>query len=210
MRESYLSIEFEAYTYKIPVWDAVKASVLEYTDFASGRFMNTLVTGTPKGQTEALDGMRPWAFVVDVVAGNADLPDDRSSKLTLTAISDVAKFVTAALDLDEWDKEIGMVGSTVSYNKVVTILERVTRRKFLVKRNSLAEMQELTKGDYMTAFVNQVRIAIEKGGLVVPPTLNERLSEVKAIGVEDWIAKWWGGVEIPEPRWTDDDFMRNV
>ena len=69
---------------KIPVWEATKTSGLGYTEFTCGVFMNTLGTGTPKGEVEALGGLRPWTFVIDMKARTADLPGDRNSRMTVT------------------------------------------------------------------------------------------------------------------------------
>ena len=111
--------DWDLYARKIPVWEAKKASGIEYTQLTCGIFMNTLGTGTPKGKTEALGGLRPWTFIINMKAGTADLPGDWNSKLTFTRTQDIEKLVAAALDLDRWEEEMGMVESTMSYNEVV-------------------------------------------------------------------------------------------
>ena len=49
----------DLYAGKAAVWEALRVSGLEYTRFFCGIFMNTLGTGTPKGEAEALGGLRP-------------------------------------------------------------------------------------------------------------------------------------------------------
>lgn len=96
-----------------------KASGIEYTQITCSIFMDTLGTGTPKGETEALGGLRPWTFIINMKAETADLPGDWNSKLTLTRTQDIGKLVAAALDPDRWEEEMGMVESTMSYIEVV-------------------------------------------------------------------------------------------
>ncbi len=191
----------DAYAHKEAVWQAVKASGLEYTKFACGLFMNVFVTGTPRAEEEALAGLRPWNFIVNVKAGTADLPGDGEAKATFTESRDVAKFVAASLDLDKWDEESGMEGSTVSLNEVVKLAEKVTKRKFLIKHNSLAELAEMINADPGTCFYNQIRLAIAEGKVTVKPTLNEKCPHLKPWHMEEWLEKWWGGVELGEPAW---------
>ncbi|KAF2213142.1 hypothetical protein CERZMDRAFT_96812 [Cercospora zeae-maydis SCOH1-5] len=71
------------------VREVVQQSGLEYTRFECGLFMSTLATGTPKdvtevgiregrqsGEEEALAGLRPWNFVINIRAGTADFAGD--------------------------------------------------------------------------------------------------------------------------------------
>ena len=46
--------------------EATKASEIEFIQFACGVSINTLGTGTPKAETEALGGLRPWPFVINM------------------------------------------------------------------------------------------------------------------------------------------------
>ncbi|MCJ1402168.1 hypothetical protein MMC11_005387 [Xylographa trunciseda] len=195
----------DLYIAKGPVWEATKASGLEYTNFATGLFMNAFVTGTPRGQEEALEGLRPWNFVVNVKLGNADIPGDGNAKVTMTTMGDVGKFVTAALDLEKWEEEMGMVGEDLTFNEVVAITEKVTKRKFLVKYKSFEELDELADNspDFIVKFANQIQRAMAKGGAIVPPTLNNKFPEIVPWRLEAWLEKWWGGVELGEPIWGD-------
>lgn len=207
MKDSELAYP-ELYEPKKPVWEAVKASGLEYTNFATGIFMNTYVTGTPRGQTEALEGLRPWNFVINMKDGTADIPGDGNAKVTMTTMGDVGKFVTAALDLEKWEEEMGMVGETLTYNEAVKIAEEVQKRKFLVRYKTTVEMQEMTKAeDRLVKFTYQVFVALAKGHGVVRPTLNEACPEVKPFTLKPWLEKWWGGLEFPEAAWGDGRLM---
>ncbi|KAI9878830.1 MAG: hypothetical protein M1830_010399 [Pleopsidium flavum] len=191
----------DLYAHKEAVWQAVKASGLEYTKFACGLFMNLFVTGTPRGEEEALSGLRPWNFIVNVKAGTADILGDGEAKATFTESRDVATFVAASLDLDKWDEISGMEGSTMSFNELVKLAEKVTERKFLIKHNSLTDLTEMINADPGKRFYNQVRLAIAEGKLIVKPTLNEKFPQVEPWHMEEWLEKWWGGVELGEPAW---------
>ena len=199
--------DWDFYAGKIPVWEAAKASGMECTQFTCGIFMNYLGTGTPKEGTEALSGLRPWNFVINTNAGTADLPGDGNTKLTFTRLQDVGKFVAAALDLDKWEEEMGMVGDSMSYNEVVSAIEKVTKRKMLVKRNSEEELKKLIEEVEGARFYNQVRLSIAQGKVVVKPTLNKLAPDVKPWTVEKFLETYWDGVEVGEAAWGKDTII---
>lgn len=199
--------DWDFYAGKIPVWEATKASGMEYTQFTCGIFMNTLGTGTPNGETEALGGLRPWTFVINMKAGTADLPGDGNSKVTFTRTQDIGKFVAAALDLEKWEDEMGMVGSTMSYNEVVTAIEKVTRRKMLRKETPEEELKKMIREDEGAKFYNQVRLSIAQVGAPVEPTLNKLAPEIKPWTVEQYLERYWSGVELGEAAWAKGNII---
>ena len=199
--------DWDFYAGKIPVWKAAKASGMECTQFTCGIFMNYLGTGTPKEGTEALSGLRPWNFVINTKAGTADLPGDGNTKLTFTRLQDVGIFVAAALDLDKWEEEMGMVGDTRSYNEVVGAIEKVTKRKMLVKENSETELKKLIEEVEGARFFNQVRLSIAQGKVQIEPTLNKLAPDVKPWTVEKFLETYWGGVELGEAAWEKDTII---
>lgn len=210
----YESIDL--YGGKGEVWDAVRASGMECTRFACGVFMSIFATGTPKpvtevgraegaksGEEEALAGLRPWSFVVNMRNGTVDLPGDGSTRFVVTDTRDVARFVVAALELEVWPEELGMRGSILSWNEAVAIVQRVQRRKFLVKENSVAELEvgcEVPE----KRFYNQVRLALVKGWGVVGDDLNRAFSDIRPMTAEEFVEKWWSNVEVGEPSWGED------
>ncbi|MCJ1406879.1 hypothetical protein MMC19_000949 [Ptychographa xylographoides] len=193
--------DIELYAAKRPVWESLKASGLEFTNFAPGVFMNAFVVGTPREQDEALNGLRPFNFVVNVKQASAIIPGDGNAKITFTTIGDVGKFVTAALDLGKWDQEMGMVGETLSFNEIVAIAEQVTHRKFLVKYKSIEEIEEIAAkapaSQPFLRFACQIEAALAKGAYNVPPTLNHIFPAINPWQMRDWLEKWWGGTELP-------------
>ncbi|KAM0713992.1 hypothetical protein Q7P37_010956 [Cladosporium fusiforme] len=189
--------ELSLYAGKKAVWEAAKASEMEVTRFSCGIFMGFLGSGTPKGVTEvgvreaaesgeqeALGGLRPWDFVVNCRAGTADLPGDGSAEVVLTDTRDVAKFVEAALVMGdgEWEEEMGMRGEVVSWKRIVEVLEEVQGRKFLVRENSVEDLERM----------------IEENEAL------RRFPDIRPLGVEEFVKKWWEGVQLGEPKWTED------
>lgn len=106
-------------------------------------FLNTMVTGTPKNQTEALGGLKPWNFIVDIPAGTADIPGDGKTPVPFTSTQDVGRFVAGSLDLERWEPVSGMAGDKKTYDEVVEIVERITggKRKMLRRYTSVEELR---------------------------------------------------------------------
>jgi uncharacterized protein YbjT (DUF2867 family) len=144
----------DLYAGKDDVIERLKQTKLEWTRFQCGLFMGVLATGTPKqmtevgtredrktGEEEALAGLRPWNFVINMKAGTADYPGDGSAPLIVTDIRDVARFVFCALDLESWPKILGMRGDVKSFKEAVAICEKVQGRKWLTRNNAPEELK---------------------------------------------------------------------
>ncbi|TKA61975.1 hypothetical protein B0A55_10669 [Friedmanniomyces simplex] len=206
---------------KAEVWTAAKAVAqetgMEVTSFQCGIFMSTFATGTTKavtevgkregaktGEEEALAGLRPWNFVVNMRAGTADLPGDGTAPIVWTEMRDIAAFVYHALSLDHWPEVMGMRGDVKSYRDILSIIKRVQGRKFLVKENSVDEMRSQAAGDPGKVFYNQVRIALVEGWGMVPETLNRAFPDVKPVSCEEFVEQWWRGFEVGEASWGED------
>lgn len=211
--------ELGLYAGKKLVWEAAKASGMEITRFSCGIFMGLLGSGTPKGvseegaaegiesgEEEALGGLKRWDFVVNCVAGTADLPGDGSGEVVLTCTRDVARFVEAALGMEDgtWEEEMGMRGEVLTWKGIVEVLERVQGRKFLVRENSVQELEKLAREREETRFYNEVRAMMAKGGGEVGDELNVLFPDIKPMGVEEFVRRWWEGVELGEPAWVED------
>lgn len=117
--------------------------------------------------------------------------------------------MAAALDLERWEEELGMVGSTMSYNEVVGAIEKVTKRKMLVKHNTEEELEEMIREDERARLYNQVRLSIAQGEAPpVEPTLNKLAPDVKPWSVEKYLERYWGGVELGEAAWAKGNIFR--
>ncbi|KAM3423369.1 hypothetical protein BST61_g804 [Cercospora zeina] len=179
--------------------------------------MSVLATGTPKdvteigiregrrtGEEEALAGLRPWNFVINIRAGTADLAGDGSAEMVLMDTRDVAKFVWEALSAEKWEPVMGMRGDVTSFRELVEKLERVTWRKFLVRENAIDVLEQEARENQSRAFYNQARTAIAKGWALVGDDLNKAYPQVKPASVDEFIEKWWAGVELGQPSWAVD------
>lgn len=209
--------DMDLYAGKRDVWNAVVASGMEYTRFSCGVFMGLLGTGTPKGVTsvgaeegaasgeeEALAGLRPWNFVVNVRAGTADVPGDGRTKGVFTDTRDVARFVEKALGMERWAEEMGMRGDLMDWREMVEVLEGVQGRKFLIRENSVEAMERVAREVEGKSFYNQVRVALVKGEGIVGDELNQAFPEIEPMSVKGFARKWWDGVELREPKWEED------
>ncbi|QIW96198.1 hypothetical protein AMS68_001716 [Peltaster fructicola] len=207
----------DAYKHKAVVRKAAKDAGLQVTQFNCGLFLSLLATGTPKpvtiigredgvesGEEEALAGLRPWNFVLNMKGGTADLVRDGSAKMTLTDTRDIARFVLASLDLPEWPEKLGMSGCVSSYKEIVAYVEKVQGRKFLIRENSIAELQALADSNPQARFYNQVRIAIDDGWALVNPDLNKAFPHIKPVTMEEFVDKWWMDVKLPAASWSED------
>lgn len=203
----------DLYAGKAEVFEAVKASGLEYTRFNCGMFMSLLATGTPKpvtevgeregcatGEEEALAGLRPWNYVVNMKDGTVDYPGDGTAKMVLTDTRDVAGFVYRALSLESWPGDLGMRGDVKSFAELVAIAEKVQKRTWLKKSTSIQELEELPE-DAGARFYNQSRLAFARGWGMVGDELNQAFPDVKPLDAETFVERWWSGVEMGEPSW---------
>lgn len=205
----------DMYANKTRSWEMVKSSGLEYTRFCCGLFMGILGIGTPKppspgseyatGELEALAGVRPYDFILNMKAGTADLPGDGTTRFCITDTNDVARYILASLNLDSWPEISGMRGDVKSFKEIIAIAERVQGRKFLSKETTKAGLQNQIENTPATSFYNQVRMRlVEDEWALVPDTLNSLIPAIRPVTVEEYVEKWWGGVtDLPAPSKTD-------
>ena len=210
----------DLYAGKEEVWQATRSSGLEYTRFSCGLFMSVLATGTPKpltdvgqregketGEEEALAGLRPWNYVVNMKAGTADYPGDGTFPMCWTDMRDISLFVFRALDLETWPETLGMRGDVKSFKEIVEIAEKVQGRRWLTSTN-LKEELEGRVDDPGKQFYNQTRLAFLNGMGMVGDELNRQFPDIKPLTCEEFIEKWWSGVKLGEPSWeVDASFM---
>lgn len=189
----------DLYAPKLPVWDAVKKSGLEYTAFRVGIFMNYLAFNSPHPRVmeEVFDSARPIWWNVDISTATAVIPGTGDEETTFTRTQDMGKFVAAALDLEVWTEETNMGGEVTTYNKIVKEAERITGKKinvtYISKEEIEKQIEETT--DQMQRFSVQVKKAFVDGAGFVKPELNEIVPHVKPVGITAFLEKWWGDKE---------------
>ena len=87
------------------------------------------------------------------------------------------------------------------------IVERIQGRKFLVKENSVPDLEAGCE-EPGKRFYNQVRLSLVQGWEVDGQSLNQMFPEVGPVTVEHFVEKWWDSVELSEPTWeADQSFM---
>lgn len=137
-------------------------------------------------------------------AGTADYPGDGTTPLCFTDMRDISLFVFHALDIDKWPEDIAMRGDVKSFKEAVEICERVQGRKWLTQINSIEKMEGEARDEPEKRFYNQVRIAFARGAGMVGDDLNRAFPRIKPIKCDEFIEKWWSGVELEEAKWEDD------
>lgn len=124
-------------------------------------FLNMMVAGTPRNEAEALGGLHPFNYIIDIPAGTADILGDGKTPISFTSTQDIGRFVAGSLDLEHWEPTSAMAGDKKTCEELVEIAERVTggSRKLLRRYTSVEEFRKRTEGetDPFRRFPSQVR-----------------------------------------------------
>ncbi|KAF8586870.1 NAD-P-binding protein, partial [Ramaria rubella] len=178
-----------AYRPKTEVTDAVAKSGLEWTIYENGMFMNYFATGT-----KGIGYLNPFKFAVDVENGTARVPGTGDQKVIYTRAEDIGAFVAASLDLKTWPRRSRMVGEAISHNKVISIAEKLRGRKFEVTYVSEEELRKSLDPNPPSPFKNlgsEIFLQMLGGRFVYEASLNTLCPQVKPMGVEEFMTKWW-------------------
>lgn len=188
-------------TPKIKVWHAVKASGIEGTRFNCGLFMDYLAVGYPHDDNDTLPAFREPPYLFHLKDGWVEIPtkaDGSSPRVTLTAIEDIGKFVSASLDLEEWPEELDMVGETLEFDQVVKKAERILGRSLQIRRfDKNAIQQRLEDTDVqdtigiMESQLSLVYCDDNYGEGYLNPILNGLCPQVKPMQTGEFIEKYW-------------------
>jgi uncharacterized protein YbjT (DUF2867 family) len=206
----------DLYDAKLRVWDLCLDSGLECTRFFVGLFMNYLAHDCPADRREeALAGLEDDLMLdfIDIEAGHALLPltsDGRPCRLSLCEIKDVGKFVAAALDLETWEKEMGMVGSTTTVEEIVWVAERTGR---LMKTETFTKVhaqqsirtferqlerrftQKAWKGKMFAQMV-ECLCEDELGCAIIEPVLNRLCPHIEPMAFDEYLTRVWSNSRL--------------
>ncbi|CAH0003544.1 unnamed protein product [Clonostachys byssicola] len=108
---------------------------LETTRFLNGFFLDYF--GLPKFPSH----MPPTTMVLDVANNAAAIPGSGDVPAVFTHTSDVAKFVAASLDLDNWDPVHYVIGDRVTWNEFLHLAEEAKGTKFKVVYDPIEKLQ---------------------------------------------------------------------
>jgi nucleoside-diphosphate-sugar epimerase len=182
-----------AYAAKATVWNAVKASGLEYTRFINGIWMNLFGLGTPRNEAEALSGYSGPPFLIDIKKRTALIPGDGSQKVVFTNMRDIGKYVAASLDLQQWDPDSWIVGDKKSYAEAVDLAESITGASFERTYYSESQIKTVLAGnpDPEQLFFHQFMQLVVDGGLDFKASVNSKFADIKPISVKEYLTKYW-------------------
>jgi nucleoside-diphosphate-sugar epimerase len=99
--------------------ELLKESGLQWTVFLNGIFLDYF------GPPELKSHLKPNVFVLDMKNHVAAIPGDGNAPVTFTYSYDLARFVVAALDLEEWQEDSRVVGDTLTWHEFVAIVEEI-------------------------------------------------------------------------------------
>ncbi|KAH7127739.1 hypothetical protein B0J13DRAFT_645737 [Dactylonectria estremocensis] len=151
--------------------------------------------------------MQPSTSILDIPNAAAGIPGTGNEPIIFSHTTDVAKFVAALLDSDEWDPVSYVVGDKLTWNEFLGFAEDVRGVKFDVAYD---DIEKLRNGE-ITELPGQVAIypfypkeALQKvlAGIEcfmaegafnyeTPTTLNEKFPNFQPIKVKDMLQKAW-------------------
>ena len=100
--------------------DELRKAKLEWTRFANGYFLDYY--GAPRVKTH----LPTITFAVDIASKHAALPGTGDEPLAFTYSFDVAKFVSAFLNLPKWEELTYCYGERMTWNEFIKVAEEVT------------------------------------------------------------------------------------
>lgn len=196
---------------KQTIWELCRQSGLHCTRFSLGIFMNYLGQGCPADRREAaLAGLDDYLMLdlVDIQAGHALIPitdQGQPARISMCELGDVGRFVAAALNLDEWQEELSMVGSTTTMDEVVWMAERMGRlmkTQTLTKKQAQQRIMEIDRQLQQQYSLKASRARIlaqtmeymcddQVGSAIVRPILNDLCPEVQPMPFDEYLTMYW-------------------
>lgn len=98
----------------------LKKSGLQWTVVNNGCFLDYW------GQPHIKSFLRPSPFGIDIANREAAIPGDGNTPFSLTYSFDMAKYVVALQDLDEWPEVSRFAGDIITWNEFLSLAEEVT------------------------------------------------------------------------------------
>lgn len=117
------------------------------------------------GMPHIKSNLKPEVICIDVVNKKAALPGNGKTLVTFTYSFDVARFVVKALDLEEWPREMRVVGETLAFEEVLGVVEDVIGESspFPFDLHATSFSSLLGKGTAMVALTGPRRGASSSG-----------------------------------------------
>ncbi|KAL5603571.1 hypothetical protein FOVSG1_006321 [Fusarium oxysporum f. sp. vasinfectum] len=186
---------------KLEAQAVLKTTNLETTVVQNGYFMDYW------GMPGVKSYMQPSTLILDIPNAAAGIPGTGDTPVIFTHTTDVARFVAALLNSDNWDPVSYVVGDKVTWNEFLRLAEQVRGIKFEVAYDSIETLQQgkITElpghvpvypffpKEALQSVLGSIACFMAEGALnyETPTTLNERFPEIKPMTVEDMLQKAW-------------------
>lgn len=182
---------------------ALEATSLEWAVVHNGTFLEYFAPPGLKTHHP------PSVLAVDMAHNAAGIPGDGNQPVTFTYTLDVARFVSAALDLEAWPatRELRIVGDEVTFNELVAIAEEVKGVKFNVAYDGVEDLRasRITElpghaasydkfpKERLQWFLAIFELWMATGRARVPRegSLNEMFPEIKPLTVREMMERYW-------------------
>jgi hypothetical protein len=74
-------------------------------------------------------------------------------RISMSEIGNVGEFVAASLELERWQRDMNIVGSTMGIDEIVTLAQEVRGRKFdvitLAPQDLIEQLETLEEKDFL-------------------------------------------------------------
>ena len=204
---------------------ASQSSDIEIAQFQNGMFMQYLAQNLPNPDEPTASGnSRKQALLcnledpmmldyIDIASGRLLISTNASgapAKITTTSITDIGKFVAAALDLPHglWNGFMGMAGATVTLAEIRNILVEGTNaqkvRNESITAKDCEEIEEkyeaeLAEGFSVEALIGKMVAQMERascqdvvGECIIEPKLNQLCPDVEVTDLGAYLQEVWG------------------
>ncbi|KAF2146398.1 uncharacterized protein K452DRAFT_341044 [Aplosporella prunicola CBS 121167] len=181
--------------------DELKKTNLQWTVVLNGIFLDYYAM--PHIKTY----LNPNSLALDIASRIAAIPGDGNVPITFTYTFDVARFVVAMLDLEEWPEETRLAGDRVTFNEFVALAEEVTGSNFTVQYDGMEKLKrfEVTElpshvplyesfpKQRLQWFLAIFETWMADGTSNVAPELNQRFPHIKPLTVRAMLEQHWKG-----------------
>ncbi|KAL7941063.1 hypothetical protein V8C42DRAFT_336009 [Trichoderma barbatum] len=182
--------------------DLLRMRGLEWTQFHCGVLLDYF------GLPFLRSNMRPITLHVDIENKEAAIPGSGDDIISWTYTFDLARFVEATLELQEWSTEFFCHSDTCSFNEVIELAENVRGAKFKVayddietlQKGRMTELSSHNKSliywpkDVLRGFLSQAGLYVIEGMLHMPEDklLNQQFPNIKTMTVQESLEVWRG------------------
>ncbi|KAF2443021.1 NAD(P)-binding protein [Karstenula rhodostoma CBS 690.94] len=183
---------------RLTLLDALSTTKLEWTAIFPGIFLDFYTLSIPSYTKRS-------ALAIDIDGNAAAIPGDGNYPVYFTHTTDLAKYTTALLGLDHWQKKYYAYGDKMTWNEAVAVAETAKGVKFSVAYDSVEKLKrgEITelpghKAVYKQLFGSEdakanfqkmmsgVAVFMAEGQMVYEgPLLNEIFPSIKPLKVRD-------------------------